>query len=197
MADSAIRRKLIAEVARILEESPFSRVGNSFLDLSSPEVLKRMEIEGYRWNTAFEKKFQIILSIDLCRPGTRKTSVRRSADHCFPVFRKNAGYLWGKETFLYVLRPPFRLEQPASELRHDIGHYMLPFFEKCDSIDGVIRTLREENKKLGRNFFSAALAVALARLGRVGESREFFLESMGDPEMIRKAARAYGINLDA
>ena len=54
---------------------------------------------------------------------------------------------------------------------------------------------RVENKRLGANFFSAPLAIALARLGRTEESRKYFLESLGDREILRQMASGYGITI--
>lgn len=190
---SDIRRNIAAELSAILQGTSFTRVGNAFLDRSNPEVLKKIEIENYRWNTPIQKKFQLTVGIDLCKA---EDQARDSTADCFPVFRKNSGYLWGDETFLYELSPELPSQQIASELRHHLQNYVLPFFQKCDSVDGVINALHDENKKLGRNFFSAALAVALARLGRKQESKAFFRESIGDPEIIRLAAQAHGVDLD-
>jgi hypothetical protein len=171
--------EIAAEIGRQLRPHGFAKRRNRFADASAPEVLKEIVLERFRWNTPGSRKFALTLNVSLA--GTL-------------VLTKNVGFLWGDESYLFTV-PDASLEPLFDELRLHVERDVVPFCRRCDSVDAVVAVLNELNARLGYPFFSATLAVALARLGRLDEARPYFAEMQGDPESIRTFARTFGITL--
>jgi hypothetical protein len=186
---------ILAEIAAALGGTGFRKKGHSFSDRTTRGVLKSIQLEKFRWNTAFERKFALKLRIDLADRDDADPSARDWSEHSTPVLVKNAGYLWNDENFLFRVPDSWPCASFSSTLRRHIREDVLPFFQRCSSFDAVVGDLKQENARLGANVFSTTLAIALARRGRLEESREFFLESPGDPAAIRAVASRYGIDL--
>jgi hypothetical protein len=188
-------RWITGEIADIVRPAGFKRLRKAFVDLTVPDVPKQIAIERSRWNTPVSRRFALMLSIYLPARDAAGFAADGWKDHYTPVFHKNAGYLWGNEAFLYTVPDILPSEQLSGELRAHLTEHILPFFGRCTSIDAFVEVMDRENERLGKPFFSAGLAVALARLGRTDQSRKYFQQSIGDPEMIRKFAQSYGITL--
>lgn len=191
-----IWKQITDELGKLLKPHGFIKSGLGFISRQNEEVVRHVKIEKFRWNVPGHEKFQLLLSLYLATSPSGEFTFKGQDARYSLVFQKNAGYLWGEESFLYLVPEPPSNEVFFSELRFHVMHYVVPFLESCTSINAVIDVLERENWKLGQSFFSAALAVALARLGRLDESRRHFQQSLGDPESIRKLAGLYGVRLN-
>jgi hypothetical protein len=194
MAD--VWKQIAAELGRLLKPYGFAKAGLSFIDKHNEEVVREVRIEKFRWNTPGHQRFQLKLSLYLATGNSGEFTFKGQDAHYSLVFQESAGYLWGEEAFLYLVPETLPDEAFFAELRLHVTHYIVPFLQQCTSIDAVIDVLEQENRKQGQNFFSATLAVALARLGRKEESRKHFRQCLGDLDSIRKFAELYGIHLD-
>jgi hypothetical protein len=183
------------QIADIVAPAGFKRSKSSFVDLTVPDVRKQITIERSRWNTPVWRRFALVVSIYLPDSDDAGPAPKDWKDHSTPVFHKNAGYLWGDEAHLCDVPDVVPSDELAAELRAHLTGHVLPFLQRCSSLDALLGVLDGENKRLGENFFSIALALALARMGRTEQSRKYFKESLGDPEDIRQMALHHGITI--
>ena len=188
--------QIAAEMTSLLRGHGFKRSGLRFTDVRDGGVVRQVSLLKFRWNVPGHQRFQIMLSLYLATGDQGEFTFGPSPRRYSLVFEKSSGYLRGDENFLYVVPPSLPDSSFLAQLRRDLTDDILPFLDCCTTTDMVIATLEQENQKVGRNIFSITLAVALARLGRIEESRLHFRKSVGDREAIRSLAGQYGISLD-
>jgi len=182
------------ELGKLLEPIGYRRSRLTFTNVTVPAVVRTIKIEKYRWNVGGDLRFQLILGIYLATGEVGEFAFKGAQSRYSIVFLQNAGVLWGDPTQLCQV--PTALTQDAFDpIRADVETRILPFLERCDSVDAVIRALDEAEAQVGWRPYSAPLAIALARLGRVDEARELFRRAPGDPEMVRTIAAQSGIEL--
>lgn len=194
------RWKLIgAQLDRLLRPAGFRKAGLAFSDVQA-EFVRDVRIEKYRWNTpagmGFAPQFSLMLSLYLAAGERGNHRFGKPPGTYSIVMQKNAGYLWGKENFLYSLPELASMDTLLAELAQHLDTYVLPFMAGCTSIDAIVASLEAENARLRENIFSTSLAMALARLGRLDASRRHFESSIGDRASIVQMARHYGIELE-
>jgi hypothetical protein len=70
------------------------------------------------------------------------------------------------------------------------------FLITTKNLDDFLIKINTRDLNAGRNPYAMNIAVALSKIGRLAESKRFFLRAEGDPQIIRKMASQYGINLE-
>lgn len=187
-------RWIHAQVGDILKPFGLVKRGKAFISDTKSEVVTQIVTQRSRFNSPMWKRFALFLLIDVAdRDATRFT--RGQEAHYTPVFNKNIGYLWGDEAFMYTVPDVVPSSELAAQLRKHLVDHVMPLIRRCSSVEGLMSVVDAENRRLGANFFSMSLAIALARRGRMEDSRRYFQESLGDPELVRQAARGFGITL--
>jgi hypothetical protein len=189
-------KQLADELALILKPHKFKRSGLVFTYDNGADVIHTIAVGKYRWNTPERQRFQLDLAVYLATGRAGEFTFKGRDSHFSLVFTKNVGYFWGEENHLFDV-PNTDVQSLFVELRRRIANDVLPFVRRCTSIETVIDSLDQENRKQGRNIFSISLAIALARLGRIEESRKYFLQSIGNRETLAQMAQQYGVILDA
>jgi hypothetical protein len=188
-------KQIASELGSSLEPRGFRRSRLTFIDEQHPEVIRTIAIVKFRWNVPGQQRFQLVLSLYLATGQAGEfTFTGRQARYSL-VFQKNVGYLWGDEAFLFLIPDVLPDETFSTQLRGVVEGRILTFLEGCTSIDGVVQALDEEDSKTGRNLFATQLGIALARLGRMEESRQHFLRAPGATESVRQLAVQYGVKL--
>lgn len=188
-------KQVAEELNTLLAPLGFRRSGLRFVNTRNPEVVRTITVSKFRWNTPGDYRFQLVVSIYLATGDTGEFTFARCPGHYSIVFERSAGYLLDDEELLYRVPEPLPSEAFRERLRTDLEQRVLPFLESCDSIDSTVRVLDAEGRRSGQSLFSMQLAIALARLGRLEESRSFFLRTKGDPAIVRQVAAQYGIRL--
>lgn len=189
-------KQIAVELGRLLMPHGFKKSSLGFIDIQKEGIVRQLKVQKFLWNVPGQQRFQLILSLYLATGDSGEFTFKGRDDHYSLVFQKNSGYFWGEETYLYEAPQLMPDETFFGKFDIHFTRYIFPFLKRCTSIDDVIAVLEGENRKLGRNFFSLMLAIALARLGRKAESRKHFLEALGDQELIWQIAAVHGINLD-
>jgi len=193
MPDEAWKR-IDAELARVLVPAGFVRRGKPFVDQRARPVVKEIAVERSRWNVPGRRRFALLLTISVGDREARDYFAPDRDARYTPVFRKRTGYLRGEEALEFTV-PEDGLEPLFAALDRHLEEDVLPFCRRIDSVEALIAVLEAENARLGEPFFSATLAVALARLGRLDEARKYFAEMQGVPENVRTFAARYGVQL--
>ena len=160
------------------------------------EIVHELAMERCRFNTHDRKQFKLILKMYVATEVRKKFTLKDWNHFYTLVFRKYIGYLWSNKRYMYILSDIEDWEKVFVQLKKHLSEYVFPLTRSLDSLDKLVTYLKGEHQRLGMNFFSYTLAIALARYGRLEESKAFFLESMGDVDVIEKTARNFGISLD-
>lgn len=188
-------KQVAGELNTLLAPLGFRRSSLRFINTRNPEVVRTITVSKFRWNTPGDYRFQLVVSIYLATGDTGEFTFARCTGRYSIVFERSTGYLLDDEELLYRVPEPLPSEAFRERLRTDLEQRVLPFLESCDSIDSTVRVLDAEGRRSGQSLFSMQLAIALARLGRLEESRSFFLRTKGDPAIVRQVAAQYGIRL--
>jgi hypothetical protein len=193
MAD--VGKQVAGELNTLLGSHGFRRSGLKFVESRNPEVVRTITISKFRFNTPGDYRFQLIASIYLATGEQGEFTFAGRAGRYSIVFERSAGYLLGDEALLYRVPESMPSEEFRERLRTDLEQRVLPFLASCDGIDSTVRVLDAEGRKSAQSPYSMQLAIALARLGRLEESRSFFLRTQGDQTIVRQVAAQYGITL--
>lgn len=193
MAD--VGKQVAGELNALLGPHGFRRSGLKFVNSRNAEAVRTITISKFRWNTPGDYRFQLIVSIYLATGDTGEFTFGGCAGRYSIVFERSAGHLLGDEALLYRAPEALPSEAFRERLKTDLEQRVLPFLASCDSIDSTVRVLDAEGRKSAQSLYSMQLAIALARLGRMEESRSFFLRTQGDPTIVRQVAAQYGITL--
>ncbi len=177
-------RWVTTEIAKIVGSIGMVQNRNAFTYQSVPEVVSRIRIERARFNPPGFERFSLNLEIDVADLEATKFTT---------VVGNNIGTLWGEPGVEYMLPASVPSTELADRLRADLEQHVLPVIQRCTNIDAVIPVVDTVNHHLGRNALSMTLAMALARAGRLDESRTYFQQSLGDPEVVKKIASAFGV----
>lgn len=194
-ASAEIWKQLLTDFSETLKPYGFVKAKLCFTDRTIPDVIRQVSIEKFRWNLPDRQQFNLILSLHLATGKEGEFSFKGHTAGYSLVFRKGLGYFLGDETSLFLLPNTLSDQVPITDLHRHVTNFLLPVLERCISRDAVIDFVEEENQKTGGHFFSAGLAIALARLGRIEESKRHFRQCPGDPATIAQMAERYGIDL--
>lgn len=184
------------DIAPLLKESSYTTKGTSFYKIEQ-DIVKYIDLEYFRWNSPQSLSFWFNIYL-FYGDFTKTTKIDRNTlfKEGANLFFRRIGYLWSEENHMYQISNEISPNELSKQMQSDITDNLLPFFEEMSSLDSIISYLREENKKIGTNFYSLAIAIALAKAGRKEESRQYFQESPGIKEALIKTAAFYGIDIN-
>jgi len=193
MAD--VWKQIAKELNTLLAPRGFQQSGLKFVNRVIPEVIRAVTVSKFRWNMPGDFRFQLIVSVYLATGDTGEFDFPGCAGRYSIVFERSTGDFVGDESLLYRVPAQLPLEELDERLRANLESRVLPFLDSCSSIDATIGALDKYGNTTGHRLFSMQLAIALARLGRVEESRILFLRTPGDESVVRQVAATYGITI--
>lgn len=187
------------QLLALLQPLGFKRNKLTFTNRPNQDVVQTLRLVKYRWNAPGQNRFELMISLyvatgeagEFSWPGPPGRPQRFSI-----VTEVNVGRLWGDDAYLYSASA----EPPDPELSRllltHFDQYIAPFLNACRTLDGILRTLSSLREPAGLNPYALSVAVVLARLGRLDESREYFRQVPGDRILVRQMAATHGVHLE-
>jgi len=190
---------LKGEVAPLLAAHGFRTTGKAFVRADA-EVAQLLEVEISRFSSALSLSFWVHAQVFLGDfRGEKKLNRDALLLAAHPVWTTRIGALWGNENEAYTFSGEAELDAVAERLLRDLAGRVLPLLQRLRTTAGVIAFLEELDRASRCPRSAFGLASALARAGRLEESKPYFRRCMCEDaianEALLKIARSLGVEL--
>lgn len=169
----------------------------SFYYIHNTLLLRALSFEADRFNYPGKYAFRINLNIVGLLNSIEKAKDLASIISAgnFPILTISISELAGNKLAAYYVDEATDLSVIASAIINEVQHYALPILLDTNSITDLEKILNDFEKVMQYPKYFFTMAIFLAMLGDKEKSKEYFLRSGGDKDVIAKTAFNYGINL--
>ena len=183
------------DLTPLLQAHGFRRTGQAYIRTDA-EVAQMLELETSRFSSAESLSFWINAQLflgDLRAERALSRDVLRVKAHS--VWLRRTGALWGRENDAYTFASGADFSAVTERLVADLAGRVLPFLQHLRTAADVLTYLQEQDRVSGDARSAFALAGALARAGRIDDSRLVFERCRGDDAAANEALRKFALSL--